>query len=53
MRRLNAEDLLLEVFVAALNNQHLSHLGDEQQLAWLRRVARNKVIQLFYAFCMW
>jgi DNA-directed RNA polymerase specialized sigma24 family protein len=51
--RQDAEDLLLEVFVAALNNQHLSHLGDEQQLAWLRRVARNKVIQLFYTFCMW
>ncbi len=40
----DAEDLLLEVFVAALNDRHLSQLSDSPQLAWLRRVARNKVI---------
>lgn len=42
--RQDAEDLLLEVFVAALNERRIFHLSDEQQLAWLRRVARNKVI---------
>ena len=45
--RQDAEDLLLEVFVAALNNEKLFHLSDEQQLAWLRRVARNKVIDQY------
>ena len=45
--RQDAEDLLLEVFVAALHNQHLFRLSDEQQLAWLRRVARNKVIDQY------
>ncbi|HLH64020.1 MAG TPA: sigma-70 family RNA polymerase sigma factor [Ktedonobacteraceae bacterium] len=43
----DAEDLLLEVFVAALNDGRLAHLNDEQQLAWLRRVARNKVIDYY------
>ncbi len=40
----DAEDLLLEVFLAAHNNSMLSRLSSERQLAWLRRVARNKVI---------
>jgi RNA polymerase sigma factor (sigma-70 family) len=39
-----AEDLLLEVFLAALQNPALARLPDERQMAWLRRVARNKVI---------
>ena len=42
--RQDAEDLLLEVFLAALQNPALSGLPAERQLAWLRRVARNKVI---------
>lgn len=42
--RQDAEDLLLEVFLAALQNPSLTRLPDERQLAWLRRVARNKVI---------
>jgi RNA polymerase sigma factor (sigma-70 family) len=45
--RQEAEDLLLEVFVAALNNDSLSAYTDEQQVAWLRRVARNKVIDWY------
>ena len=43
----DAEDLLLEVFVAALKNDMLSGLTVERQLAWLRRVARNKVIDRY------
>jgi RNA polymerase sigma factor (sigma-70 family) len=40
----DAEDLLLEVFLAAQGKSMLSRLSPERQLAWLRRVARNKVI---------
>jgi RNA polymerase sigma factor (sigma-70 family) len=43
----DAEDLLLEVFLAALNSDKLSSLPAEQQLDWLRRVARNKVIDRY------
>jgi RNA polymerase sigma factor (sigma-70 family) len=42
--RQDAEDLLLEVFLAALQNPSLPGLSAERQLIWLRRVARNKVI---------
>lgn len=42
-RREEAEDILVEVFLAALKDQHLIHLNEQQQLAWLFRVARNKV----------
>ncbi len=40
----DAEDLLLEVFLAALQDEALSSLPQGRQLAWLRRVARNKVV---------
>ncbi len=40
----DAEDLLLEVFIAALKYQGLLTLPEERQLAWLWRVARNKTI---------
>lgn len=43
-QRQDAEDLLLEVFLAALQNPLLARLPAARQLAWLRRVARNKVI---------
>jgi RNA polymerase sigma factor (sigma-70 family) len=43
----DAEDLLLEVFVAALQDRSLISIPDERQLAWLRRVARNKVIDRY------
>ena len=43
----DAEDLLLEVFVAALNNETFSTLPSGRQLAWLRQVARNKVIDRY------
>lgn len=42
--RQDAEDLLLEVFLAALEYPALTALPADRQLAWLRRVARNKVI---------
>jgi len=40
----DAEDLLLEVFITAFKHEMLADLPAERQLAWLRRVARNKVI---------
>ncbi|GLV60300.1 hypothetical protein KDH_71200 [Dictyobacter sp. S3.2.2.5] len=40
----DADDLVLEVFVAALDNQVWIHWSDEEQLAWLRRVAYHKVV---------
>ncbi|HEY6285601.1 MAG TPA: sigma-70 family RNA polymerase sigma factor [Ktedonobacteraceae bacterium] len=43
----DAEDLLLEVFLAALKDKSLSNLPAGQQLAWLKRVARNKVIDRY------
>jgi RNA polymerase sigma factor (sigma-70 family) len=43
----DAEDLLLEVFLAALSNESLSSLPVQGQLAWLRRVARNKVVDRY------
>lgn len=39
-----AEDLLVEVFLAAFNNIALSSLPAERQLAWLLRVTRNKLV---------
>jgi RNA polymerase sigma factor (sigma-70 family) len=43
----DAEDLLLEVFLAAHHNSMLRDLSPERQLAWLRRVAHNKVIDRY------
>lgn len=43
----DAEDLLLEVFLAAFNSDLLLALPARQQLAWLRRVARNKAIDRY------
>jgi RNA polymerase sigma factor (sigma-70 family) len=40
----DAEDVLLEVFLAALENQTWVNLNDGERLAWLRRVARNKLV---------
>jgi len=40
----DAEDLLVEVFLAAFSNEALSSLPAERQLAWLRSIARNKVV---------
>ena len=43
----DAEDLLLEVFLAAFQDESLSSLPAGRQLAWLRRVAQNKVIDRY------
>jgi len=40
----DAEDVLLEVFVAAMEKPRLSNMGEQEQLAWLRRVAHNKCV---------
>lgn len=40
----DAEDLLEEVFLAAFKDEALSSFTAERQLAWLLRVARNKVV---------
>ena len=40
----DAEDVLVEVFLAALESDLLASLPEKQQLAWLRRVAYNKAI---------
>ena len=45
--REDAEDLTLEVFTAALEQKALSQLQPEKQLAWLTRVAHNKLIDAY------
>jgi RNA polymerase sigma factor (sigma-70 family) len=40
----DAEDVLLEVFLAAFEQDALVGLREDEQLAWLRRVARNKCV---------
>jgi len=42
--REDAEDIVLEVFMAALKQPELSRLGEEKQLAWLQRVAYYKFV---------
>jgi RNA polymerase sigma-70 factor (ECF subfamily) len=45
--REDAEDLTLEVFTAALEKKMVSQLRPEEQLAWLKRVAQNKLIDTY------
>lgn len=41
----DAEDITLEVFLAAVEQEgKLAHLNDDLLLAWLRRVAHNKIV---------
>lgn len=42
--REDADDLLVEVFLAVLENEHVLNLSEGSQLAWLQRVARNKAV---------
>ncbi|HZU69278.1 MAG TPA: RNA polymerase sigma factor [Ktedonobacteraceae bacterium] len=42
--REDAEDILLEIFLAALENEAIGSLDAEKQRAWLLRVAHNKVV---------
>jgi RNA polymerase sigma factor (sigma-70 family) len=45
--REDAEDVTLEVFTAALENDNFSGLQEGEKLAWLRRVARNKLVDIY------
>lgn len=40
----DADDILVEVFLAAIESPNLFKRSTEGQLAWLKRVARNKVV---------
>lgn len=42
-----AEDVTLEVFIAALEEDNLSARQGQEQLAWLRRVAHNKLVDRY------
>jgi len=43
----DAEDILVDVFVAAVEADILSRLTEKEQVAWLWRVARNKVVDAY------
>src|SRR5262249_30102068 len=43
----DAEDLTLEVFMAALEQDSLARLTEKQQFAWLRRVTHNKLVDRY------
>lgn len=43
----DAEDILVEVFLAALESELFSSLSEKAQLAWLWRVARNKMVDTY------
>jgi RNA polymerase sigma factor (sigma-70 family) len=45
--REDPEDLTLEVFLAALERGNLSALTEDEKLAWLTRVAHNKLIDSY------
>src|SRR5215469_4173886 len=45
--REDADDVLLEVFIAAFEHKGLASLSDGEQLAWLRRVAHNKCVDVY------
>jgi RNA polymerase sigma-70 factor (ECF subfamily) len=43
----DAEDILVEVFLAALESEPFLALPEKAQLAWLWRVARNKAVDVY------
>lgn len=43
----DAEDILVDVFLAVLEHEHVLNFEAPAQLAWLRRVAHNKCIDLY------
>lgn len=45
--REDAEDVLLEAFLAAMERDVVQRLNEAEQLAWLRRVAHNKCIDVY------
>jgi RNA polymerase sigma factor (sigma-70 family) len=44
-----AEDVLVEVFLAAIERENFSQLRETEQRSWLWRVARNKVVDRYRA----
>jgi RNA polymerase sigma factor (sigma-70 family) len=42
--REEAEDILLDVFLAAVEHQELAEYSEQRQLAWLQRVAYHKCV---------
>lgn len=47
--REDAEDVMLETFIAAFERNALAGLSEGEQLAWLRRVAHNKCVDAYRA----
>lgn len=45
--REDAEDVLAQVFVAAIESGDIARLSEKEQAAWLWRVARNKVVDAY------
>jgi RNA polymerase sigma factor (sigma-70 family) len=45
--REDAEDLLEDIFIAAMEDAKFQYLPEQAQVAWLWRVARNKLIDNF------
>jgi len=43
----DAEDLLLDIFVAALEQDQIAAVPEEARVRWLQRVARNKVVDYY------
>ncbi len=43
----DAEDLLVEVFLMAMQHETSLQLSENEQLTWLRHVARNKIIDRY------
>ena len=43
----DAEDILVETFVAAFESEQFSLLAEQEQQAWLWRVAHNKVVDSY------
>jgi RNA polymerase sigma-70 factor (ECF subfamily) len=43
----DAEDLLVEVFLVAMQNETPLRLSESEQLTWLRRVAHNKIVDRY------
>lgn len=45
--REDAEDILVDTFLAAIENRQFARLPESSQVAWLWRVARNKTVNVF------
>ncbi len=45
--REDAEDVLLDVFTAALERRNLVGLNEQEQLKWLHRVAKNTLVDIY------